>query len=116
MSSLKIACCGMVCLLGGCASQSERSDISFLGRKSSDGFAGMVTAESRHGTQTVSGPVRRTGNGRLEVQLPGGTWVECARSCSDTLRQQTVDFWQNFGGGDRGSNPDGPGYFIWRRQ
>ena len=75
---------------------------------------GYVTAESRYGPQTITAPVRYGSRGRLEVQLPGGTWIECGRSCRDTLRRETVDFWQSrasgFGGG-----PDGPGYlrFSW---
>jgi hypothetical protein len=114
MSRLTTACFGLACVLGGCASQAELGDISYVGRKNADGLVGEVTAESRYGAQTVSGPVRRNDNNRLEVRLPGGTWVECVRSCSDTLRRETVDFWQNYGGG-RGSSVDGPGYFIWRR-
>ena len=55
--------------------------------------AGYVTAESRFGNATVSGPVRYTSVGR-EVRLPGGTWEPCKRSCSETLRVNTVDFWE----------------------
>ena len=70
---------------------------------------GFVTAESRYGSQTITAPVRYGPQGRPEVQLPGGTWIECARSCSETLRRQTIDFWairDRFnGGGD-----DGAGY------
>lgn len=55
-----------------------------------------VTAVSRFGNGTVSGPVRYTSTGR-EVRLPGGTWVGCRRSCSETLRVQTVDFWEKDG-------------------
>lgn len=57
---------------------------------------GVVTAVSRHGNGSVSGPVRRTRTG-LEVRLPGGTWVGCRASCSETLRVQTVDIWENDG-------------------
>lgn len=68
-----------------------------------------VTAESRWGNGRVSGPVRQGRNG-LEVRLPGGSWVECVRSCSETLRKETVDFWQAHGN----HAPDtGPGYFRW---
>jgi hypothetical protein len=67
---------------------------------------GYATAESRYGTGVVAAPVRRGPHGRLEVRLPGGTWIECGRSCSETLRMETVDFWQSRGRfGDRG-----PGY------
>jgi hypothetical protein len=69
----------------------------------------FVTAESLYGTGTVSGPVRVGPKGRREVRMPGGTWIECGRSCSDTLRRETVDFWQSRGG--RNDPVDGPGYF-----
>jgi hypothetical protein len=54
---------------------------------------GYVTAESRFGNGIVSGPVRPARYG-WEVRLPGGTWVGCRRSCSETLRVETVDFWE----------------------
>ena len=53
----------------------------------------LVVAESRFGHGTVSGPVRLARFGR-EVRLPGGTWEACKRSCSETLRVSTVDFWE----------------------
>jgi hypothetical protein len=68
-----------------------------------------VSAESRYGTATVSGPVRVGPKGRREVRLPGGTWIECVRSCSETLRRETVDFWESRGG--RNDPVDGPAYF-----
>jgi hypothetical protein len=79
------------------------------------GVVGYVTADSRYSGQSVSGPVRRGPQGRFEVRLPGGTWLDCGRSCSDTLRRETVDFWRNHGGrpGGLGSG-DGPGYLQFR--
>jgi hypothetical protein len=47
------------------------------------------------------------------VGLPGGTWYECAFSCSDTLRRQTVDFWENYPGRPRDTG-DGVGYLRFR--
>lgn len=78
------------------------------------GIVGYVHAESRYGTGQVSGPVRRNAYGRLEVRMPGGTWIECGRSCRDTLRRETVDFWQSR---NAPNSPyvDGPGYFSFRR-
>jgi len=75
------------------------------------GKLGYVTAESRYGPQTITAPVRLSALGRREVRLPGGTWIECRRSCAETLRQETIDFWhirQN------GTNDDGPGYLRFR--
>jgi hypothetical protein len=57
---------------------------------------GQVTAVSRHGNGSVSGPVRATSTG-YEVRLPGGTWVACRRSCSETLRVETVDIFETGG-------------------
>ena len=84
------------------------------GRYYERGHAGFVTAESRYGPRTVSGPVRYGRHGRLEVRLPGGTWLECGRSCSETLRRETIDFWESR---TSPSNPyvDGPGYLNWWR-
>jgi hypothetical protein len=61
---------------------------------------GYVVAHSRYGNGTVSGPVRDTRLGP-QVRLPGGAWEYCRRSCSETLRVETVDFWeaQQDGGG-----------------
>jgi len=73
---------------------------------------GTVTAESRYGGRTVTAPVRYGPHGRLEVRLPGGTWLECGLSCRETLRRETVDFWQERGRPGAGS--DGPGYLRFR--
>jgi hypothetical protein len=63
----------------------------------------IVVAESRFGNGKVSGRVRHTRVGR-QVRTPGGNWLHCARSCSETLRVNTVDFWQNEqGAGSRGA-------------
>lgn len=60
---------------------------------------GYVVADSRFGNGTATGPVRYARFGR-EVRLPGGTWVACRRSCSETLRVETVDFWEGGMGGN----------------
>lgn len=72
---------------------------------------GYVVAESRYSGKTISAPVRYGPHGRPEVRLPGGNWIECGRSCSDTLRRETIDFWDSrFPHGGR----DGPGYLRFR--
>lgn len=53
-----------------------------------------VEADSRFGHGSINGLVRDTGNGP-QVQLPGGTWVYCRRSCSETLRVETLDFFES---------------------
>jgi len=72
-----------------------------------------ITVESRYGTGTVTGAVRMGPSGRLEVRLPGGTWLECGQSCHDTLRRETVDFWVGRGY-PRNGGGDGPGYLNFR--
>jgi hypothetical protein len=62
------------------------------------GAAVSVIAKSRFGNGEVRGLIRRTNQG-WQVQLPGGRWVDCRRSCSETLRVETVDFWQANGAG-----------------
>ena len=67
------------------------------------GVIGYVTAHSDYGNGSVRGAVRLGQFGR-QVQLPGGTWVDCVkpglifrrnRPCSETLRMQSVDFWES---------------------
>ena len=72
----------------------------------------IVVAQSIHGHGEIAGPVRSGSHGRLEVRLPGGTWLECGLSCSDTLRRETVDFWEtrNVRGGG-----GGVGFLNWGR-
>jgi hypothetical protein len=53
---------------------------------------GYVTATSQFGNGSVTAPYRGTPVG-YQVRLPRGTWVYCRRSCSETLRVQTVDIW-----------------------
>ena len=50
-----------------------------------------VVAESHFGNGSVTGAVRPTSLGP-QVQLPGGHWEYCRRSCEETLRVQSIDF------------------------
>jgi hypothetical protein len=104
--SSMIALAGLVGLETGSAQAAGRQAAA------GPGVVGYVTADSRYSGQSVSGPVRRGPKGQLEVRLPGGTWLECGRSCSDTLRRETVDFWRNHGTREGGG--DGPGYLQFR--
>lgn len=79
-------------------------------RGSGNGYAPQyVVAESEWGNGVVRGAVR-SGRHGLQVRLPRGTWIDCVRSCSDTLRRQTVDFWESNGPTAPGS---GRGYLKW---
>lgn len=79
-----------------------------------------VVARSEFGNGTVTGRVRWTRKGR-QVQLPGGAWVYCERSCKHTLRLKTVDFWQSEeGAGVHGAMTGQPGlldrWLRWERR
>lgn len=54
---------------------------------------GYVVAESRFGNGSVTAPVRMTRLGP-QVRHPGGAWIYCRRSCSETLRVETVDIFE----------------------
>ena len=54
---------------------------------------GVVVAQSQVGNGSISGAVRQTALG-YEVQLPSGTWIACRRDCAETLRVETIDFWE----------------------
>jgi hypothetical protein len=69
------------------------AEAGFLRRKPERDVA---VAVSRFGNGTVSGPVRATSTG-YEVRLPSGSWIACRRSCSETLRVETVDLTENDG-------------------
>lgn len=51
----------------------------------------LVTAKSRFGNGSITAPVRHEADG-WRVRLPGGHWVYCRRSCAETLRVETIDF------------------------
>lgn len=63
---------------------------------------GGVTACSRYGNGCITVPVR-AGRFGPEMRLKGGTWIDCRGSCIDTLREETIDFWdtqrERHGGG-----------------
>lgn len=62
-------------------------------KKSERPAASTVTAVSIVTSATITAPVR-TGRWGQEVRLPGGTWIDCRQDCRETLRQNTVDFWE----------------------
>lgn len=74
-------------------------DTASAQRRSRDGG---VTACSRYGNGCISAPVRG-GRYGAQVRLPGGTWISCKRDCRETLREESVDFWET----QRENAPDG---------
>jgi hypothetical protein len=122
LSYRSVVAIGFAVLLGGCAVEAApqglgmqplKGDASAVIATRTDGTVGHVTIDSRYGHGTISGPVRR-GARNLEVRMPGGTWLDCGRNCGETLRRETVDFWENHSGG-RDAPADGPGYLTWSR-
>ncbi|MEL6373509.1 MAG: hypothetical protein AAFR04_06025 [Pseudomonadota bacterium] len=79
------------------------------GPASSTGSGIFVTAHSWYGRGSLRGEVREGRRRQLQVRLPGGTWIDCERACSDTLRRNSLDFWENV----REDEKDGIGYFSW---
>ncbi|MEQ1694563.1 MAG: hypothetical protein ABL901_01865 [Hyphomicrobiaceae bacterium] len=83
----------MSLIVAACISLSLPATAGGRQREGFDNGDGVVIAHSKWGNGTVSGPVRYTSVGR-QVRLPGGTWEHCKRSCTETLRVATVDFWE----------------------
>jgi hypothetical protein len=52
-----------------------------------------VTSCSRYGKGCISATTRR-GNVEREVRLPGGTWIGCKLDCRETLREESIDFFE----------------------
>lgn len=74
------------------------ADASGIGRLKTNYKSGQViTAYSRYGNGSIRSVVRYTPVG-WQVRLPkSGNWTYCRRSCEETLRVQTIDF---FSGGN----------------
>jgi hypothetical protein len=54
---------------------------------------GSIVACSRFGNGCYRAPVRQ-GKWGAEMRLKGGTWIDCRGDCRETLREETVDFWE----------------------
>jgi hypothetical protein len=54
---------------------------------------GGVAVCSKYGKGCITGAVRR-GRFDNEVRLPGGTWIGCKLDCKETLREESVDFFE----------------------
>lgn len=78
----------------GCAATALLlSTAAMAAGRAAEAAGGIAVAESKLGNGTVTGPIRQGKDG-LEVRLPSGRWIDCRKSCSETLRVETVDFWQ----------------------
>ena len=101
---------GFIATLGGAAAYDAASAQGYQSRRAGPP-GGFVVAESRFGNGTVRGAVRQTSVGP-QVQLPGGSWVYCKRSCSETLRAESVDFWE--AQKSPGGREQGLSIYLWR--
>ncbi len=59
---------------------------------------GQVTAKSRYtpGKSVTSRTRDVEGSGTTfkEVELPGGTWIDCGGDCAEAVRRQQLDLWE----------------------
>lgn len=56
---------------------------------------GSVTACSTYGNHgCVTAKIRQTQLG-LQYRSKGGSWIWCEHDCRDTIRRDTVDFWND---------------------
>lgn len=53
----------------------------------------IITAYSRYGNGSIKSVIRRAPVG-WQVKLPRGSWTYCRRSCEETLRVQTIDYYE----------------------
>jgi hypothetical protein len=88
MSSVTIVIAGAVAIGG-----SALLAVPCNGQEGASHAASVVVAKSRFSNGTISAEVRQSGLG-WEVHLPGGRWVYCRRSCAETLRVETIDFFE----------------------
>lgn len=79
------------------------SDASFRRLRSNYTPGEVITAYSRFGNGSVSSVVRPAQWG-WQVKIPRGAWTYCRRSCEETLRVQTVDYYEG------GNSIDDGGY------
>ena len=55
---------------------------------------GTIKVCSRYGKGCVSAPTRPGQFNDRQVRLPGGTWIACKLDCRETLREESIDFFE----------------------
>lgn len=55
---------------------------------------GVISVCSRYGKGCVTAPTRPGRFNDREVRLPGGTWIACKLDCRETLREESIDFFE----------------------
>jgi hypothetical protein len=112
-AAARLALASMLVVAGGLVAQEASADGGYGNGRRAPGYGGgYVVTESWMGGGRVGGTVRRTPLGR-QVQLPGGSWIYCRRSCAETLRAETVDFWD--GQINSGAREQGVLIYVWPR-
>ena len=58
---------------------------------------GVFTFKDRHETVLISPKrvVAVAGFEKVEVQLPGGTWIDCRGDCAETIKAEHTEIWDN---------------------
>ncbi|HML30475.1 MAG TPA: hypothetical protein PKE16_16890 [Hyphomicrobium sp.] len=105
MRAKLLAFVSMLTALSGTVAIAPGADASGIGRLRTHYKSGqIVTAYSRYGNGSITSVVRRTPVG-WQVRLPkSGNWTYCRRSCEETLRVQTIDYYEG------GNSIDDGGY------
>ena len=75
-------------MAAGLAALSAAAGPAFSGHRGA-----RVTACSGYGNGCYTASVR-TGRFGPEMRLKGGTWIDCRGDCRETLREETIDFWE----------------------
>jgi hypothetical protein len=55
---------------------------------------GVIKVCSRYGKGCVTAPTRPGQFNDRQVRLPGGTWIACKLDCRETLREESIDFFE----------------------
>ena len=58
------------------------------------GTDGVIKVCSQYGKGCVTAPTRPGRFNDRDVRLPGGTWIACKLDCRQTLREESVDFFE----------------------
>ena len=60
------------------------------------GESEIEVADTQGSGRKVSFRIRTVNGGGFtaeQVELPGGTWIDCSGDCRDAIRKATTDFW-----------------------
>jgi len=93
MKLKRYAALGLAALLGATLVFTTAGASLAGGKYGSRGYGySYITVQSKYNNGTISAPVRPAKYG-WQVKLPGGAWIYCEVNCFQTLRDQTIDFY-----------------------